>query len=378
MSGPVSLAPLDSKRPADRARFIQINRSLYRNDPFWVAPLDSEMHLVLGPENPFFSHAEIQLWVAHRDGRDCGRIAALLDRSHNDIHGEQTAFFGFFECDHDPNTAAALLTAAVDWARCRGMNRVLGPMNPSINDECGLLIDGFNDPPVLMMTYNPSTYPALVEAAGFSKAKDLLAFRIAVADAPARRLARLREEMGRRNPGIQLHPVTRRSLADDVPRIKQIYNEAWERNWGAVPLTHGEIDFLVKRLQPLLVDGLVWLAESAGEPVGFLLAVPDFNVALHPLRGRLLSLGVLEALPFLVGWKRPRRMRLVALGVRKEFRGRGVEAAMLAGTLEASQRNGYLECEASWVLENNTPVRRLVGLFGGKHYKTYRLYERAV
>jgi GNAT superfamily N-acetyltransferase len=180
----------------------------------------------------------------------------------------------------------------------------------------------------------------------------------------------------RRHPELQLRPVNRASLADDVPRIKRIYNEAWERNWGAVPLTDAEIDFLVERLQPLLVDGLVWLAESGSEPVGFLLALPDFNEALHPLRGRLLSPGLLWAPPYLFGWKRPKRIRLVALGIRREFRGRGIEAAMLGGALEASQRDGYTECEASWVLEDNTPVHRLVRVFGGQLGKIYRIFGR--
>jgi len=376
LSSTASLIPLRHDRPADRRRFLDVSRRLYRHDPLWVAPLDSELHRVLGPDNPFFAHADLQLWIAHRDGQDCGRIAATEDRTHNAIHGERTAFFGFFESIDCPDTARTLLNAAAEWAHQRGLEQLRGPMNPSINDECGLLVSGFDDPPALMMSYNPPGYATLLEGAGFTKVKDLLAFRINVAQAPAARLRRLRQELTRRHPEVQLRPISRASLAGDVPHIKRIYNEAWERNWGAVPLTDAEIDFLVERLQPLLVDGLVWIAESGTEPVGFLLALPDFNEALQPLRGRLLSPGLLRALPYLFGWKRPKRIRLVALGVRREFRGRGIEATLLAGALEASQRDGYSECEASWVLEDNTAVHRLVRVFGGQPGKIYRIFGR--
>jgi len=378
MDGSISVIPLDRAQAAERNRFIRLARLIYRNDPNWVAPLDSELQAVIGPRNPFFTHAEGQLWVAVREGREVGRIAAVVDHSHNALHRERTAFFGFFECIDCPATAAALFQAASDWAQLRGMAHLRGPMNPSINDECGLLVDGFDRPAVLMMSYNPPYYPALIEGAGFVRIKDLFAFIIEVASAPEQRLRRLRQSLARRNPEVTLQPVTRKSLPSDVPRIKRVYNDAWENNWGAVPLTGEEVDFLVERLKPLLVDGLVWLAEQRGEPVGFLLALPDFNEALHALSGRMLSLGLFRAVPYLLGWKRPAAMRLVALGVRQEFRGLGIEAAMLAETLRASQREGYRECEASWVLEDNTAVQRVIEVFGGRRYKTYRLYERAV
>ncbi|MCW5559729.1 MAG: GNAT family N-acetyltransferase, partial [Verrucomicrobiae bacterium] len=374
----VSLHRLDWRAGGDRQRFLRVAERIHRQDPHWVAPLDSEMHAVLGLANPFHAHAEVQLWVAMRDGRETGRIAAVEDRSHNALHGERTAFFGFFDCMDDPAVSAALFEAVSAWAAERGLDRLLGPMNPSINDECGLLVEGFDRPPTLMTTYNPPYYARLLAQGGFVKAKDLYGFQIRVADAPAERLQRFLDRFARRHPDIQLRAVSHRSLAADVPRIKQVYNLAWERNWAAVPLTDAEIDFLVARLKPLLIPGMAWLAESRGEPAGFLLALPAFNQVLKPLRGRLLSPGLLRAIPYLAGWKRPPGFRLVALGVRREFHGRGIESAMLAQTLAACRREGFQECEASWTLEDNVPVHRLAELFGGRRHKIWRLYQRPV
>jgi GNAT superfamily N-acetyltransferase len=378
MAGVLQLAALPDRGRASLRRFDAVAHALYRDDLHWVAPLFSEFEAVLGTGNPFFQHAEAQLWVATRDGLDVGRIAAILDRTHNAVHGERTAHFGFFESRDDRVVSDALFNAAMAWARVRGMERVVGPMNPSINDECGLLGDGFGSPPALMMTYNPHFYAALVEAAGFCKTKDLLAFHIDLARCPAARIERLSAGFRRRNKDLMVRPVTKRSLAADVPKIKRIYNEAWEKNWGAVPLTDGEIDLLVTRLKPMLVDGLVWLAETPTEVAGFMLALPDANEFIQPLRGQLLSPGLFRALPYLVGWKCPRLFRLVALGTQAEFRGRGIEAVMFAETLKSALAKGFHGCEASWVLEDNLPVHQLIEWFDGVRHKTYRVYERAV
>ena len=378
MAGPVSLSRLDHTRLPDRRRFLSVAKVLYRHDAHWVAPLDSELHRVLGPANPFFQHARTQLWVASRAGRDVGRIAAFVDAAHNTVQGARTAHFGFLESEADSAITGALFQAALAWAKAAGMNRVVGPMNPSINDECGLLVAGGDRPPVLMMTYNPPYLPALVEAAGFTKEKDLLAFHIDLAAAPQERLDRLAAGFRRRQPRLTVRPITKASLRADVPQLKRIYNEAWERNWGAVPLSEGEINLLAERLKPLLVDGLVWLAEQGGEVAGFLLALPDANEVLHPLRGRLLSPGLGRALPYLLGWRQPRLFRLMALGTRVEFRQRGLEAMMFAETLRKARQLGFVGCEASWILEDNEPVIRLLGAFSARAYKTYRIYARAL
>jgi GNAT superfamily N-acetyltransferase len=343
-----------------------------------VAPLDSEAHRVLAPTNPFFQHARLQLWVAVRDGRDVGRMAAILDDTHNAVQGGRTAHFGFLESVDDPAVTGALFAAVRAWAQAAGCDRVVGPMNPSINDECGLLIAGFAAPPVLMMTYNPPYLPALVEGAGFTKAKDLYAYYVDLAKAPVERLERMAADFRRRYPRVTVRPITQATAAADVPKLQRIYNEAWEKNWGAVPLSDGEIRGLAERLLPLVVEGLVWLAEEGDAVAGFLLAVPDANEIIRPLRGRLLSPGLWRTLPYLAGWRQPRLFRVIALGTRREFRRRGLEAMMFAETLRRARALGFAGCEASWILEDNRPVRRLLEAFSAEPYKTYRIYERPV
>jgi len=255
---------------------------------------------------------------------------------------------------------------------------VLGPMNPSTNDECGLLVEGFDAKPVFMMPYNPRYYAELLAAAGFRPLKDLLAYHIPLANCPMERLARISAKVQARWPDLRCRPIRRPTLAQDLGRIKEVYNAAWEHNWGFVPMTDAEVDFMAARLKPLLVEGLVWLAEARTEPVGFLLAVPDLNPVLQPLRGRLLTPRVLGALPCLLGWRQPSRARVVALGVKQAHRGRGLESLMLFEGLKAGFKAGFTEAEASWVLENNTLMRRVLETFGGQLYKTYRLFERAL
>ena len=376
-TGEIKIVRLDSSRRADLQRLAAVPRNIHRSDPLWVAPLFSHFASVLGPTNPFWDHAELAVWVVSRDNRDIGRIAAIDDRTFNQLHGGGTAFFGFFECVDDPGVAAALFETALTWTHNRGLHRVLGPMDPSMNDECGLLVHGFDSPPTVMTPYAPPYYQKLVEASGFHKAKDLFAYTIDPADCPEARLTRLRKIVDRRHPEIAIRPVTRRTLASDIPRIMKLYNAAWDQNWGAVPFTDREITFLVSQLKPLLVDGLVWVAEKTESVVGFLLLLPDANEVIQPLRGRWISPGLLVALPYLIGLRNPRRARLMVLGTSKNLRGRGLEAAMLSEALRVVKRLGMTSCEASWLLEDNHPVLRMVETFGGKHTKTFRIYQRA-
>lgn len=377
MSSELTIVPC-SRSSSDVVRFLQVSYSIYQGNPHWVAPLIFDLKKVFADANPLFEHAKMQLWIARRNGKDIGRIAATLDEHHKDPDGRRKAFFGFFECENSPATAQSLFDVAFDWARARGVQRLLGPMNPTTNDECGLLVDGFDSPPQFMMTYNPRYYADLVTAAGFRKAKDLFAYIMDVAASPRERMERLAAKTRRRNPKINFIPVTRKSLARDLGKIKVVYNAAWEMNWGFVPMTDAEIDFLAARLKPLLTEGMVWVAETPAEPVGFLLALPDYNEALKPLRGRLLTTKVFGLLPYFIGGKVPANLRVVTLGVKTEFRHRGIEAVMLAECMKTSLRLGFRQAEASWVLEDNLMMRRLLEPFGGKIYKTYRLYEREV
>jgi len=377
MSTILEIIPLPCE-PGEVRRFFKLAHPIYAGDPNWVAPLVMDMQKVFSKANPLFQHAEMQLWVARRDGRHAGRIAGVIDQSHNAFHNEKTAFFGFYESVNDPEVCRELLSAVSSWAKLRGMTRILGPMNPTTNDECGLLVDGFDSPPVFMMTYNPPYYAALLEGAGCTKAKDLLAFGFDIANGPKERFARFMQKFRKREPDIQIVPLAKKSLTEQLAKVKTVYNQAWEKNWGFVPMTDAEIDFMAARLKPLLTDGLAFVAEKDGEPVGFLLAMPDYNEAFQPLRGSLLSPGLLRALPYFLNWRTPRYVRCLTLGVVGRFRSRGIEAAMLAEALATSLRKGFVRGEASWILEDNEPVKRTIGLFGGEVYKRYRIYERPV
>jgi hypothetical protein len=227
-----------------------------------------------------------------------------------------------------------------------------------------------------MMTYNPRYYLDLVGNAGFRKAKDLIAFQIDLAKTPMDRLGRIAGKTQQRWSELKFRPIRRKSLHQDLGKIKEVYNEAWEENWGFVPMTDAEVDFMAERLKPLLMEGIVWLTEAGDEPVGFLLALPDYNVPMKPLRGRVLTPRVLGFLPYLLGWKYPPRSRVLALGVKRAYRGKGLEAVMLFEGLKAGFEAGYVEAEASWILEDNLMMRRVLEIFGAVPYKTYRLYER--
>jgi GNAT superfamily N-acetyltransferase len=367
-----------TRQPRDVARFFKLAYPIYNGDPNWVAPLLMDMQKVFADSNPLFTHAEMQMWVARRDGRDVGRIAGIIDRNHNEYHGERTAFFGFFECIEDAVVCAKLFETVSAWARQKGMSRILGPMNPTTNDECGLLVDGHDSPPVFMMTYNPRYYAPLIEGAGGTKAKDLLAFGFDIANGPKQRFDRFLGKFHKREPEVRIVPIAKKTLTAQLAKVKEVYNQAWEKNWGFVPMTDSEIDFMAERLKPLLTDGLAFVAETPQEPVGFLLAMPDYNEAFKALRGKLLSPGLFTALPYLLGWKTPQYVRCLTLGVTAKWRNHGIEAAMLAEALNACLRLGFVRGEASWILEDNIAVQRTIGLFGGEVYKTYRVYERAV
>jgi len=375
MNEKLEIQPL-TRGAADVRRFLNVPYSIYANDPNWVAPLLMDLKKVFTDANPLFEHAEMQLWVAKRGGGDVGRIAALDDRLHNETHDERTGFIGFFESGDDPAVASALIEQASAWVRQRGLNRLLGPMNPTTNDECGLLVDGFDRPPVFMMTYNPSYYVRLIEGAGFTKAKDLLAYYFDLGGTPMQRFERIWSKFQKREPNIRIEPVRKKTLESQLVQIQRVYNEAWEKNWGFVPMTDAEVRFMAARLKPLLVEGLTQVALEGDTPVGFLLASSDFNQGFQPLKGRLLSPGLFKALPYLLQWKTPAICRVLTLGVKGSHRGRGIEAAMLTHGLRTGFNLGFTHVESSWILEDNTAVQRVIELFGGKVYKTYRLYEK--
>jgi GNAT superfamily N-acetyltransferase len=379
MSGSVSIERIGRSKK-ELHRFFDVADRIYSGEPNWVAPIRDDLARVFALENPFFRHAEMQLFLARRDGTDVGRIAAILDRSHNEFHGEKAAFFGYFESLDDPGVARVLFDAACLWARERKMTVIRGPANPSLNDEAGLLVDGFDSPPVLMMTYNPRYYPALYEGAGFRKAKDLLAFWFEIGPKPLERFARVNERLRREEKNFRMRKISKGSLKKDLPLVREVYNAAWEKNWGFVPMTSEEMDFMAKRMKPLLDADFALLGvydrpDGSVEPVAFMMTLPDYNTAMAPLKGRLLPFGWLK---FLLGTRRIKTVRVLTLGVKKEYRSRGLQSLLFEQSLRAALSRGYTGCEVSWLLEDNELMIRGMRVWGGRLYKTYRMYEKSL
>ncbi|MFP5286846.1 MAG: N-acetyltransferase family protein [Thermoanaerobaculia bacterium] len=350
-------------------RFVDLPWRLHAGSA-WVPPLRSDVLGVLDPvKNPFFRHSTAALFLAERDGEAVGRIAAIENRRHLETYRDSTGFFGFFESVDDPEVAAALFDRAAAWLTERGLRRLRGPTSFTINDESGLLLDAFDLPPVVGMSYNPPYYPGLVEGYGFTKAQDLLAFRLRPAEVPAR-LAAARPALACQ--GIVLRPIRLRRLDEEVRRIHQVHSQAWAGNWGAVPLTDGELRWMAGELRRIADPDLVLIAEHHGRPVGISVTIPDANQVLRHLNGRLFPTGFLRWL----WWSRRKdALRVLALGVLEGYRRRGLDAAMVAETISTGLRKGYRWAEMSWILESNLPMRRLLARLGAEAYKTYRIYD---
>ena len=360
---------------AEREGFIRFPWQIYRGNPVWVPPLFMERRDFLSPaKNPFFKHAEVRLFMAFRDGRPAGRIAAIEDRNYNKFQGTRTAAWGLFECVDDEAVARALLDAVRAWARPRGLVQLLGPLSFSTNHECGLLLDAYDEPPYLLTTYNPPYYPRLVEACGQRKAKDLFAWRLDVTRPVPERVQRLAEKF-RKREDLTVRPIDLKDMAGEIEKIKRIYNDAWEQNWGAVPMTDDEFHHMAKDMKQLVVPELFLMAEVRGEPVAFAMTLPDVNRALAKIDGRLFPFGLVKLLWHM---RKIRAARLIALGIRKGFRKRGIDAVLYNDTQKNAQRLGYLEGEISWTLEDNDLINRAIGMMGATRSKTYRVYEGAV
>ncbi len=367
----MEIAPVTDGR--DLNRFIAFPYDHYRSDPLWVPQLRMDVRTLLSPKkNPFFQHAEAQYFLARgTDGRAVGRIAAIKNDAHNRAHQDRVGFYGFFESVNDQAVASALFEAAVAWLRGKGFDTMRGPMSPSINDECGLLVDGFDTPPALMMPHNPRYYAALTEGAGFVKAKDLLVYESTGTELPARlvRGAKLAAE----RKGITLRALDMRRFDREVELVKALYNQAWEKNWGFVPLTAAEIDHLAKQLKPVVVPDLVCFAERGGNVIGFAVALPDLNVALkHNPSGRLFP-GILKVL-----WhaRKITRIRVLLLGALREYRQTGVDALMYHWIWTKGRARGYDWAEGGWMLEDNVPMNNAALALGFRPYKTYRIYDK--
>jgi GNAT superfamily N-acetyltransferase len=364
----------------DLKRFIDLPYRLHARDPVWVPPLRRDVELLLSrTKNPFFEHAEAEYFLAERDGEVAGRIAAISNRLHNETHGDRVGFFGFFESVDDQAVANALLDAAADWCRNRGHDVLRGPASFSVNDECGLLVDGFETPPTLMMPHNPRYYIPLLERAAFAKAKDLWVYQGGTEEhyVPVpERLAR-GTELIRQRQGITLRSLNMKDFQGEVERIKELYNAAWEKNWGFVPMTEHEIDHLAEQFKPVVIPDMVPMAEKDGKLIGFGIALPDLNVVFKRHRsGRLFPM-ILDLL-WSLKTRRIRRARILLLGVHPEYRGKGIDAMLYHWIWTKSGERRIYWGEAGWILEDNPAMNAGLEKMTFRVYKTYRLYDRNI
>lgn len=357
--------------------FAELSWKVNARDPQWVPPLRMSLDPLLNGKHPFHQHADCTFFVAYRGGEAVGRVAAVVNHRSNEFHEERLGTFGLFECMDDPEAARSLLEHAAAWLRARGMTAMRGPFNLSTNDELhspGVLVEGFETPPVFLMGHNPPYYARLVEGAGLEKVKDLVAFWLPH-NRPSERLLEGLERLAKRG-GWSIRPVNLKRFKKEVGTVMGIYNSAWERNWGFVPMTEAEFNHMAKEFRPVVDPNLCLIAEKDGEPIGFLLCVPDLNQAFKHLRdGRLFPFGIFKLL-----WhkRKIRSLRIMTLGMKPGYQDSGIGAALYTRGFDASAERGYLNGEASWILEDNHRMCIAMEKAGGTIYKRYRIYERAL
>jgi len=355
----------------DLMTFIRFPWKIYQGDRYWVPPLIKDLLSKFSQNHPFRSHSEMIFLLAYKEGEIAGRIAGIIDHHYVEFHQDKVGFFGFFESTVNAEVAEILLSRVEAWLKEHGMERMIGPMNPSTNDECGLLVEGFDTSPCLMMPYNPRYYPSLLESFGLKKAMDLYAYWVEDSPFFHDRLTRIAEKIRKREPRLQVRPIDLRHFDEELKVVKEIYNHAWSKNWGFVPLTEEEIDDLAKNLKPLVVPDLILFAYWGEEPIGFSVSLPDYNEVLKHLNGKV---GLLGGLKFLYYSRKITKVRVMLLGVKHAFQKKGVEGLLYFETFRRGTKKGYFQAECSWILEKNLLMQHGIEAMGGKRYKTYRIY----
>ena len=356
--------------------FIELPRALYADDPCWVPPLIAERKWHLSPKNPYFKHAEFQAWIAFRGERMVGRISAQVDQLHLERYQDATGFFGLLEAEDNAETFQALFNVAEEWLRQKGMQRIRGPFSLSINDECGLLVDGFDSPPPIMLGHAHPYYGLRVEERGYVKEQDLLAYRVDPAVAPPRHL----EALSKRAAGqVVVRSMRRDCFNEDLQIIKDIFEDAWSENWGFVPFTSDEFAELGKNLKLLVHTESVRIAEVDGSPAAMMVMFPNINEAIKDLDGRLLPFGWLKLL-----WRMKiagvKSTRVPLMGVRRRYQGSRLGATLALMVIsplhERAREKGIREVDMSWVLEENQGMRKIIDSVNGDLYKRYRIYQK--
>ena len=363
----------------ERNALIKFPWRIYANDPAWVPPLIIERKAFLDRRrHPFYQHGDAALFLARRDGEIVGRIMASDDPNYISLHQSNVGCFGLFECINDGDVATALFEGAARWLRKRGRSEMMGPIDYSTNYVCGLLIDGFQFPPTILTAHNPPYYRHLIESCGFTKAKDWYAWWFADPAKATTHLRRLAARFRRRCSAV-IRPANLKNIRDESRRLRQIYNQAWEKNWGFVPFTEAEIEFMTRELKPLLVPEFAWIAEIGNEPVGFTLCLPDINVALQKIDGRLTRFGLPIGLIKLLLYKRRiRKGRLIALGVVEKYRRAGIAEMLVLRVMEETMVKRGMTGELSMTLEDNFMINRFLEAIGAQRYKTYRIYDKSI
>ena len=377
---PLVIKPVENIE--ERKTFLSFPWVVYKDDPYWVPPIFTErVQFTDQNKNPFFENNEAQLYLALRGEEIVGTIAAFTNRRHNEHQNENIGFFGFFEVLEDYEAAEALLKTAENWVREKGYTALRGPAQWNTNDECGLLVDGFDDLPRILMTYNPRYYVDFIERAGFNYARDLWAYQLPVKDFMKNigdRLERITSKILERKE-ITIRPLNKKIYAEEVAKVKLLYNEAWSQNWGFVPMTDAEFDKLAEGLEDILDPDLVYIAEKDGKTVGFSITLPDLNEALHKARPKpsspewwtMAKMGWFWKVQKSVTW-----VRVLVLGVIPEYRKLGIDALFYYKSAQAALKKGMKMAEMSWILDINDKMNRPIIAMGGEIYKTYRFYEK--
>ncbi|MDR0485357.1 MAG: hypothetical protein LBH29_01370 [Elusimicrobiota bacterium] len=356
--------------------FVMFPYSLYPKTSAWVPPLISDAKALLtAGKNPFWEHAKKEMFLAYSDsGKIIGRIAGIIDFNYIKFQKDNSGFFGFFECIDDTAVAKELFNAAETWLKSENMPKMIGPMNPSTNDECGFVSEGFDIPPSIMMAYTPEYYLNLARSYGLKKIKELFAYDMEVCpDSRVPRLQRVVDMAQRKMPNIKIRTLDVKNFDSELRKVMKVYNQAWENNWGFVPWTDAEFEYIAVQLKPILDSNLAILAEDNGEPAAFLVSCADYNQVLKRLDGKLYPFGFLK---YLYYKNKIDALRLIIMGVIEKYRNKGIEALMYSKGLNYAIKKGYKRCELSWILEDNVMTNRTAEMMNGKIYKRYLIFGK--
>lgn len=374
MMSEILIKEVNSK--SDIKRFLKFAWEIYKDYPFWVPPLLFDKLKILDKKkNPFYKHADSQLFIAERNGKIVGRIAAIRNDLHNQVHNDKVGFFGFFECINDQNVANKLFDAAKKWLQNQGCDTMRGPANPSSNDEYAMLIEGFDDEPRILMPYNPKYYLELCDNYGFKKAKDLYAYSIDNPDMVKSDKVRRVAELAQKRSRLVIKQLDIKDFAAELEKVKYVYNKAWAPNWGFVPMTDEEIDAMAKDLKPLIEPSLVLFGEIDDKLVGFALVMLDYNQIFKSMNGKLLPFNFIK---LFTQKKKITWSRVITLGIIPEFQKRGLDAVLYWDIMQRAEKIGILRGEASWILEDNDMMNRGAEVMKGKIYKKYRIYDISI